>query len=173
MENTVKIQIVLEDGGEMNFDLYPDVAPVTVKNFTELAEKKFFDGLCFHRIIDGFMIQGGGMIHTPHGLMQKEGARTIRGEFASNGFANSLGHTAGTISMARTQVKDSASSQFFICVADTPFLDGEYAAFGRVSDKESLQKAVALGKVRTGSLGYYSDVPLSPVVIKSIRVVKE
>lgn len=173
MQNTVKIQIEMQDGSEMNFDLYPDVAPVTVQNFVQLIEKKFFDGLCFHRIIDGFMIQGGGMVHTPHGLMPKGGAKAIRGEFASNGFNNTLKHTAGTISMARTQVKDSASSQFFICVADTPFLDGEYAAFGRASDKESLEKAIALGKVRTGSLGYYSDVPLTPVVMKSIRLVKD
>ncbi|MCI8413276.1 MAG: peptidylprolyl isomerase [Clostridia bacterium] len=173
MEEIVKITIVLEDGDEMNFDLYPQAAPVTVKNFTELANKKFFDGLCFHRVIDGFMIQGGGMLHTPHGLMPKEGAKTIRGEFASNGFDNPIKHTAGTISMARTQVKDSASSQFFICVADTPFLDGEYAAFGKVSDQKSLDKAIAVGKVRTGNMGYYGDVPLSPVVIRSIRVVKD
>lgn len=170
MQNTVKIKITMLDGKEMNLELYPDAAPVTVANFVKLASSGFYDGLCLHRVIDGFMIQGGGMVHTPKGLVPKEGAKTIKGEFASNGVSNPIKHTAGTISMARTQVKDSASSQFFICVADTPFLDGEYAAFGRVTDKESLDNAVAIGKVKTGSLGYYDDVPLTPVVIKSIKV---
>lgn len=172
MQNTVKIEIVMEDGGVMNFELYPDAAPISVANFAALADSGFFDGLCFHRVIDGFMIQGGGFVHKNGALIPKEGAKTIRGEFTSNGVQNPLKHTAGTISMARTNVKDSASSQFFICVADTPFLDGEYAAFGRVTDKASLDKAISIGKVRTGSVGYYDDVPHSPVVIKSVRTVK-
>ena len=165
------IKIILTDGSEMNFELYPEYAPITVKNFIELCERKFFDGLCFHRVIDGFMIQGGGMTHTPNGLVPKAGSQTIKGEFKSNGVNNTLKHTVGTISMARTMVKDSASSQFFICVADTPFLDGEYAAFGRASDEQSVQKAIEIGKVRTGNLGYYQDVPLTPVVIKTVQVV--
>lgn len=170
MQNKVNVKITLADGGEIRLELYPDAAPVSVQNFVSLAKMGYYDGLCFHRVIDGFMIQGGGFVQQKNALSPKSGAKTIRGEFASNGFDNPVKHTAGTISMARTQVKDSASSQFFICVADTPFLDGEYAAFGRVRDDESLKKAVSIGKVRTGSLGYYDDVPLEPVVIRSITV---
>lgn len=172
MQNIVKVKITMADGGEMNLDLYPDVAPISVQNFVSLAESGFFNGLCFHRVIDGFMIQGGGFVHSGNNLIPKNGAKTIRGEFASNGVANSLKHTVGTISMARTNVKDSASSQFFICVADTPFLDGEYAAFGRCSDRASIDKAKSIGKVRTHSVSYYDDVPVEPVVIKSVTVVK-
>ncbi len=172
MQNTVKVKITMQDGGEMNLELYPDAAPITVANFVGLCDSGYYDGLCFHRVIDGFMIQGGGFVHENGKLLPKKGAKTIKGEFASNGINNPVKHTAGVISMARTQVKDSASGQFFICVADTPFLDGEYAAFGKCSDVASLEKAVSIGKARTGSIGYYDDVPLSPVVIKSIRVVK-
>ena len=171
MDNIVKIKITMQDGGEMNLDLYPDIAPISVNNFVSLAKRGFFDGLCFHRVIDGFMIQGGGFVHTNGRLVPKEGAKTIKGEFRSNGVANPLKHTAGVISMARTNVKDSASSQFFICVADTPFLDGEYAAFGKCSDQASIDKAVSIGKVRTHSVGYYDDVPVEPVVIKSVTVI--
>ena len=170
MENTIKIKITMADGDAMHLELYPDLAPITVQNFVSLAKMGYYNGLCFHRVIDGFMIQGGGFTQGKNGLIPKEGAKTIRGEFASNGIQNPVKHTAGTISMARTQVKDSASGQFFICVADTPFLDGEYAAFGRVCDEKSLQKAISIGKVRTHSVGYYDDVPLSPVVIESIAV---
>lgn len=166
---TEKIVITMENGEQMRLELYEDAAPVTVKNFMKLVERGFYDGLCFHRVIDGFMIQGGGFTHTNRGLIPKDGAKTIKGEFAQNGVQNPVKHTAGTISMARTNVPDSASSQFFICVADTPFLDGAYAAFGHVIDKESLDVAVKIGKVATGNLGYYGDVPLQPVVIKSIR----
>ena len=167
-----KIIITMENGAQMHLELYEDVAPITVKNFVNLVEHGFYDGLCFHRVIDGFMIQGGGFTHTARGLVPKEGARTIKGEFLQNGVQNTLKHTAGTISMARTNVPDSASSQFFICVADTPFLDGAYAAFGRVTDQASLDVAVSIGKVATGNLGYYGDVPRTPVVIKSIRLEK-
>lgn len=169
---TENIVITMENGEQMRLELYEDAAPITVKNFVKLVEKGFFDGLCFHRVIDGFMIQGGGFVHTPKGLVPKEGAKTIKGEFLQNGVQNPVRHTAGTISMARTNVPDSASSQFFICVADTPFLDGAYAAFGHVADKASLDVAVKIGKVATGSMGYYDDVPRSPVVIKSIRLEK-
>lgn len=170
MQNTVKVKITMQDGGEMNLDLYPDVAPISVQNFASLAKSGFFDGLCFHRVIENFMIQGGGFTHSGNVLAPKNGAKTIKGEFASNGVNNALKHTAGTISMARTNVKDSASSQFFICVADTPFLDGEYAAFGRCSDRASIDKAIAISKVLTHGVGYYDDVPVQPVVIKSVTV---
>lgn len=168
MENR-KVKITLKDGRVMNLELYPDAAPVSVANIVKLCDAGYYDGLCFHRVIDGFMIQGGGMIQTAKGLVPKEGAATIKGEFTSNGVNNPLKHTVGTISMARTMVKDSASSQFFICVADTPFLDGDYAAFGRCSDESSIEVAKSIAKVRTHSMGYYDDVPVEAIVIQSIR----
>lgn len=165
----IKATITFTDGESIALELYPDVAPLSVANFVELAQKGFYDGLCFHRVIPGFMIQGGGFVWN-NGLVAKESGKTVKGEFRSNGVPNSLAHTAGVISMARTNVKDSATSQFFICVADTPFLDGEYAAFGKVCDQKSLDKAVAISKVATGSWSYYDDVPRLPVVIQSVRI---
>ncbi len=174
MQNeTVKVRITMANGGVMNLQLFPDAAPVSVRNFVQLADAGFYDGLCFHRVIDGFMIQGGGLVHTERGLVPKEGAATIRGEFIKNGVPNPLKHTVGTISMARTPDMNSASSQFFICVADTPFLDGDYAAFGRCCDQASIDCALAIGKVPTGNLGYYENVPREPVVIASVRSIKE
>ena len=170
MANTVNAKIEFTDGKVINLELYPDVAPITVANFVKLCNAHFYDGLCFHRVIDKFMIQGGGFVFDENrGLIQKE-APSIKGEFKSNGVNNTLKHTVGTISMARTQVKDSASSQFFICVTDTPFLDGEYAAFGRCADKESVDVAIAYGKVKTGRWQYFSDVPFNPIVIKTITI---
>ena len=170
MENKIYATIEFTDGNVINLELYPDAAPITVANFVKLAGAHFYDGLCFHRVIDKFMIQGGGFVWDERrGLVQKE-APTIKGEFKSNGVNNTISHTKGTISMARTSVKDSASSQFFICVADTPHLNGEYAAFGRCTDEQSIKTAVAYGKVKTGSWQYYSDIPLNPIVIKTITV---
>ena len=165
-----KIVITMENGAQMHLELQPDAAPITVQNFVNLVQNGFYDGLCFHRVIDGFMIQGGGYAHTPRGLVPKEGVRPIKGEFVQNGVQNPLKHTVGTISMARTNDPNSAGSQFFICVADTPFLDGAYAAFGRVVDNESLNTALSIGKVATGNMGYFENVPRAPVVIKSIRL---
>ncbi|MBD5131168.1 MAG: peptidylprolyl isomerase [Clostridiales bacterium] len=172
MEITKKINAKIEFvGGEViNLELYPEVAPITVDNFVKLCNAKFYDGLCFHRVIDKFMIQGGGMAWDERkGLIEKRTA-SIKGEFKSNGVNNPLSHEKGVISMARTQVKDSASSQFFICVADAKFLDGEYAAFGKCADDESVKTAVKLGKVKTGSWQYYADIPLNPIVIKTITI---
>lgn len=170
MENKIFATIEFTDGNVINLELYPDEAPITVANFVKLCNAHFYDGLCFHRVIDGFMIQGGGFVWDERrGLVQKE-APTIKGEFKSNGVNNTISHTKGTISMARTNVKDSASSQFFICVANTPHLNGEYAAFGRCADEQSIKTAVAYGKVRTGRWQYYSDIPLNPIVIKTITV---
>lgn len=165
--------IILEDGRKMRLNLREDVAPISVKNFVELAEKKYYDGLCFHRVIDGFMIQGGGFKAAGSSLIPAPELKPIKGEFESNGVSNTLKHKTGVISMARTPIKDSATSQFFICVADTPFLDGEYAAFGECADKESIDTAVAIGKVKTHTLPYgYGDVPVTPVVIKTITIEK-
>ena len=124
------VQIEMEDGGIIKIQLYPAVAPITCANFEKLVKEGFYDGLIFHRVINGFMIQGGD----PTGTGKGGSKETIKGEFAHNGVTNNLSHTRGTISMARTNVKDSASSQFFICHEDATFLDGDYAAFGCVTE---------------------------------------
>ena len=152
--------ITMKDGGVMKLELYPDVAPNTVKNFISLANKGFYDGLTFHRIIAGFMIQGGD----PDGMGSGGPGYSIKGEFASNGFKNDLKHKRGVISMARTMVPDSAGSQFFIMHADAPHLDGEYAAFGMLTEGFDV-----LDKIATVETGMY-DMPLVPVVIDTIRV---
>ncbi len=122
------VQIEMETGGIIKIELYPAVAPITCANFEKLVKQGFYDGLIFHRVIAGFMIQGGD----PIGTGMSGSGETIKGEFQSNGVTNNLSHTRGTVSMARSQKKDSASSQFFICHADVAYLDGDYAAFGCV-----------------------------------------
>lgn len=170
MNEPVIIVITLEDDRQIKVELYPDVAPITVANFLKLVDQKFFDGVCFHRVIPGFMIQTGGYYLDGYTLNEKEEVPSIKGEFASNGVENDLKHTLGVISMARTGVKDSASSQFFICSADAPHLDGEYAAFGKVIDEESLKVVLEVSAVPTMNIGYgFSDFPQFPVVIKTIR----
>lgn len=125
--DTVKIE--MSDGGIIIIELFPDIAPETVKNFKKLVSEKFYDGIIFHRVISGFMIQGGD----PTGTGMGGSKETVKGEFGTNGFNNTLSHTRGVISMARTNDPDSASSQFFICHADcSSSLDGNYAAFGKV-----------------------------------------
>ena len=166
--------IQLEDGRQMRLKLRRDVAPISVDNFVKLAEEKYYDGLCFHRVIDKFMIQGGGFTAGVSSLRSARELEPIKGEFESNGVPNALKHKKGVISMARTPLKDSATSQFFICVDDTPFLDGEYAAFGECVDEESKNTAVAIGKVPTHTLPYgYGDVPVTPVVIKTVVIEKK
>ena len=128
------VQIVIRDYGTVTLELDATAAPITVQNFLDLAGSGFYDGLTFHRIMDGFMIQGGD----PLGNGTGGSGRNITGEFALNGWDNPISHKAGVISMARANPYDSASSQFFICVADSEFLDGQYAAFGWVADEESL-----------------------------------
>jgi peptidyl-prolyl cis-trans isomerase B (cyclophilin B) len=152
--------ITMKDGGVMKLELYPDIAPNTVKNFIALANSGFYDGLTFHRIIADFMIQGGD----PDGMGSGGPGYSIKGEFASNGFKNDLKHKRGVISMARTMVPDSAGSQFFIMHADAPHLDGEYAAFGML-----LEGFDVLDKIASVKTGMY-DMPLDPVVIDTIRV---
>ncbi|MCH5163563.1 MAG: peptidylprolyl isomerase [Clostridiales bacterium] len=165
---TINATINFKDGKIIRLELYPEVAPITVDNFVKLASKGFYNGLCFHRVIQNFMIQGGGFEYK-NGLVPTE-APSIKGEFAANGVKNDLHHDPGVISMARTNVMDSASSQFFICVADCTFLDGQYAAFGKTRDKESLDNAIAISKVKTGRWMYYDDVPSDPVVIDNIVI---
>ena len=122
------VVIEMENGKKIKRELYPEAAPITVKNFEKLVSEGFYDGLIFHRVINGFMIQGGD----PEGTGMGGSKEKIKGEFASNGVKNDLKHTRGVISMARSMMKDSASSQFFIMHQDAPHLDGDYAAFGKV-----------------------------------------
>ena len=166
--NNPKIKITVRDFGTMTAELYPDKAPNTVKNFLSLIEKDFFSGMIFHRVIRGFMIQGGGF---DEGFKQKK-ADAIKGEFIANGFIqNDLRHTRGVLSMARTSDPDSASSQFFIMHKDSPHLDAQYAGFGKVI--EGLEVIDLIANVKTGRLGWYDDVPKTPVVIEKIEVVEE
>ncbi|MDE5990592.1 MAG: peptidylprolyl isomerase [Clostridia bacterium] len=158
------IQIKLLDGRVMNAALDETNAPITVANFLKLIDKNFYNGLIFHRVIPNFMIQGGGMDPS---LCPKD-AKSIKGEFKANGVNNPIAHKVGTLSMARTNVMDSASSQFFICVEDCSFLDGQYAAFGELTDEESIKVAIDISKVKTVRVGYYDDVPYEPIVIQSI-----
>ena len=154
------IIIEMNDGRKMKFELDHENAPVTCDNFVELAEKHFYDGLIFHRIIKNFMIQGGDPTGTGMGGSEKR----IPGEFSSNGFNNNHKHVRGTISMARSMDPNSASSQFFICHVDTPHLDGGYAAFGQMV--EGFDVLDDLARLRTD----WRDKPLDPPVIKSIYV---
>lgn len=130
VSGTHHAQIVVKDYGTISLELYADIAPITVSNFAKLVNEGFYDGLTFHRIIEGFMIQGGDPLGNGTGGSDEE----IKGEFSKNGVQNSISHVRGTISMARANAYDSASSQFFIMQEDTPNLDGSYAAFGKVTD---------------------------------------
>lgn len=130
LSGTIQAEIVVKDMGVIKLSLDADTAPITVTNFVKLAKDGFYDGLTFHRIIDGFMIQGGD----PNGNGTGGSNETIKGEFESNGVENSIKHVRGVISMARSKAMDSASSQFFIMQADAPHLDGDYAAFGKVTE---------------------------------------
>ena len=164
--NTPKIKIIVRDYGEMIAELYPDKAPNTVKNFLSLIEKDFFSGMIFHRVIKGFMIQGGGFDES----FQQKKADSIRGEFIANGFMqNDLRHTRGVLSMARTADPDSASSQFFVMHKDAPHLDAQYAGFGKVI--EGLEVIDSIANVKTGRMGWYDDVPKTPVVIDKIEII--
>ena len=155
-----KIIITMENGGVIEAELYPEIAPITVKNFEELVEKKFYDGLIFHRVIPGFMIQGG----CPYGTGTGGPGYQIKGEFAANGVKNDLKHTRGVLSMARAMHPDSAGSQFFIMHADAPHLDGQYSAFGKVVSGMDVVDKIA--SVRTD----FRDRPLKEQKIKTIRI---
>ncbi|MBQ3220101.1 MAG: peptidylprolyl isomerase [Clostridia bacterium] len=167
-----KVCFEFENGKKIIAELYPEHAPKSVENFIDLVKSGFYDGLCFHRVIPGFMIQGGGF-SWEGGLKQKVAPRTIKGEFAMNGVKNDLHHAPGVLSMARTMMPDSASSQFFICVEDVPHLDAQYAAFGKVIDEESLDNAIEISKVKTTSWGYFDDVPVEPIVMKKVFMIEE
>ena len=154
------VTFTMENGDVMKAELYPDVAPNTVNNFISLVKKGFYDGLIFHRVIAGFMIQGGD----PEGSGMGGPGYSIKGEFNYNGFDNSLKHSRGVLSMARAQHPDSAGSQFFIMHANAPHLDGQYAAFGKLIEGEDVLDKIA--SVDTD----YSDRPRKPQVMKTVTV---
>ena len=158
-----KFIMEMENGDVMRGELYPEIAPITVENFEKLAGEKFYDGLTFHRVIPGFMIQGG----CPRGNGTGGPGYQIKGEFAANGVANDLKHERGVLSMARAMDPDSAGSQFFIMVADAPHLDGQYAAFGKVT--EGMDAADNIVSVKTD----WHDCPREKQVIKTITIVEE
>ena len=157
----MKAIITMENGKTMTLELYPEKAPITVDNFVKLAKDGFYDGLIFHRVIPGFMIQGGD----PEGTGMGGPGHTIKGEFRANGVNNDLKHTRGVISMARTMAPNSAGSQFFIMHADAPHLDGQYAAFGKMTDGFDALDEIA--SVRTNAM----DKPLDEQ--KMVKVVIE
>jgi len=167
-----KVQIVMQDGSKMVFELYPEYAPATVENFISLAQSGFYNGLKFHRIMKGFMIQGGD----PEGNGTGGSGKTIKGEFSANGFAqNTLKHTKGVISMARSSSYNSASSQFFIMHGENAYLDGKYAAFGKLIDGEATLDKIADTPVEPNPNSAQKEVslPKIDVVIKEISILQD
>lgn len=160
MDQNPIVTITMENGDVMKAELYPEIAPNTVHNFISLIQKGFYNGTIFHRVIPGFMLQGGD----PDGSGMGGPGYAIRGEFRSNGFQNDLKHTEGVLSMARTMAPDSAGSQFFIMHKDAPHLDGEYAAFGKIT--EGMDVVDKIANVETD----FSDRPKVPQVMKSVTV---
>lgn len=156
----INIKIIMENGKEMEAELYPEVAPITVENFVKLIKDKFFDGIIFHRVIPGFMIQGGD----PTGTGMGGSKDTIKGEFLANGVVNNLKHERGVLSMARTMDPNSASSQFFIMHETSPHLDGQYAAFGKVT--KGIEVVDEIASVKTDM----NDKPLVPQTIKTMEL---
>ena len=154
------VRIEMENGDVMKGELYPDIAPETVDNFVKLAEEGFYDGLTFHRVIPGFMIQGG----CPQGTGTGGPGYSIKGEFAANGFENNLVHERGVLSMARSMDPDSAGSQFFIMVAPAPHLDGQYAAFGKIT--EGMEAADKIVGAKTG----FQDKPREAQIMKKVTI---
>lgn len=155
-----RVIIEMENGKKMTVELYPKEAPITVANFLKLVNDGFYNELIFHRVISGFMIQGGAPLGTGYGGSEN----SIKGEFRANGVNNTIRHTRGVISMARSQSPNSASSQFFIMHKDAPYLDGQYAAFGKVV--EGIDVVDEIASVETD----YNDMPLKPQKIKTITV---
>ena len=162
-----KVKVTMQDGGEFTIELYPEYAPETCENFINLVESGFYNGLTFHRVIDGFMAQGG----STDGVGIKGSDKTIKGEFSANGFSqNTLSHQRGVVSMARAASYDSASSQFFICYGDCTFLDGQYAGFGKVVDGMDVVDSF-LKVERTQNSSGELATPVNPIVIKSMEVI--
>lgn len=163
-----KIRVTMENRGEFVIELYPEFAPATAANFAKLAGEGFYDGLTFHRVVDGFMAQGGD----PEGTGRGGSKETIKGEFSANGFRqNTLSHTRGVVSMARSQMPDSASSQFFICYSDDcRFLDGNYAAFGKVIEGMVVVDSFCDEYRTYNSMGEKAS-PVEPIRIVSMELI--
>jgi len=159
MSNPI-VTIEMENGGIIKAELFPEIAPNTVNSFISLINSGYYDGICFHRVIPGFMIQGG----CPYGTGMGGPGYTIRGEFTSNGFKNDLRHDRGVLSMARTQIPDSAGGQFFIMHDASPHLDGDYAAFGLVT--EGIDVVDQIAEVKTDRY----DKPVEPQIMKRVTV---
>ena len=155
------VKITMENGKTILLELYPEKAPITCENFEKLVKEGFYDGLIFHRVIEGFMIQGG----CPNGNGMGGPGWQIKGEFSSNGVPNDLKHTRGVISMARSMMPDSAGSQFFIMHQDAPHLDGQYAAFGKVVEGMDVVDEIATTPTD------WNDKPRTPVVMKKVEIV--
>ncbi|MCC8068555.1 MAG: peptidylprolyl isomerase [Ruminococcus sp.] len=155
------VQIEMQNGKVIKLELYPEVAPITVENFEKLVRAGFYNGLTFHRVISGFMIQGG----CPKGNGTGNPGYNIKGEFSSNGVKNDLKHTRGVISMARAQDPNSAGSQFFIMHQDAPYLDGQYASFGKVI--EGMDVVDEIANVKTN----FDDKPIEPQIMKSVTII--
>lgn len=167
-------QIILSNGKKINLELYNDIAPISVANFVKLANEGYYKGTIFHRIIENFMIQGGGYLVEDNTLMEAPELTPIKGEFRSNGVENNLHHELGVISMARTNIKDSATSQFFICSAEATWLDGEYAAFGKTTDEESNNIVVEISKMPKGMLSpAFADFPYELISIVDVLISEE
>nr|WP_297933697.1 peptidylprolyl isomerase [uncultured Blautia sp.] len=164
-QETVQAEIKVKDYGTIMVDLYPEIAPITVENFVKLAEDGFYDGLTFHRVMKGFMIQGGD----PKGDSTGGAEETIKGEFSKNGVENPLSHKRGVVSMARSQMPDSASSQFFIVHEDSTYLDGEYAAFGCVTEGMDVVDKIceeATGQDQNGMLPKENQPVIESITVK-------
>lgn len=154
------VTIEMENGKKIKIELYPEIAPITCENFEKLVKQGFYNGLCFHRVIEGFMIQGG----CPNGTGTGGPGWNIKGEFSANGVKNDLKHERGVISMARAMNPDSAGSQFFIMHEDAPHLDGQYASFGRVIEGMEVVDEIALTPTD------YNDRPRTPQIMKSVTI---
>lgn len=155
------VTITMENGDVIKAELYPEIAPESVRNFISLINKGFYNGLTFHRVINGFMIQGG----CPDGMGCGGPGYCIKGEFAANGFENNLRHTEGVLSMARTSIPDSAGSQFFLMHKNSPHLDGQYAAFGKVTEGMEV-----VNKIAECDTNPFNDRPLKPQIMKNVTV---
>lgn len=161
-----KVQVEMQNGGKFVIELYPEYAPETVENFKNLVSEGFYNGLTFHRVVDGFMAQGGD----PEGTGMGGSEKTIKGEFSENGFnKNTLSHTRGVISMARSQQPNSASSQFFICYDDASFLDGSYAAFGKVIEGMEVVDGFLEVERTANSMGEKAT-PVTPIVMEKVTL---
>lgn len=158
-----KVKITMASGGEMLLELYPEIAPESAANFEKLVRDGFYNGLIFHRVIPGFMIQGG----CPQGTGMGGPGWTIKGEFAANGFENNLKHKRGVLSMARAMDPNSAGSQFFIMTSDAPHLDGQYAAFGKVLEGMDVADQIV------GAERDWQDKPFEPQVMQTVEMIEE